>query len=33
MDSENLHKEDIPDRVHSSTSEHVQAGLDRVSNR
>ena len=29
MDSENLHKQDIPDRVRSSTSEHVQAGLDR----
>lgn len=29
MDSENLHQQDIPDRVRSSTSEHVQAGLDR----
>ncbi|MFJ6359403.1 hypothetical protein [Pseudarthrobacter oxydans] len=29
MDSENLGKEDIPDRVRSSTSEHVQARLDR----
>lgn len=29
MDSEHLHKEDIPDRVRSNTSEPVQAGLDR----
>lgn len=29
MDSENLHQHDIPDRVRSSTSEHVQAGIDR----